>query len=474
LNLNGAAEAIELTGELTDHLALHTFDAESTALAEKAFAYIIDRVSRVSGGRLADFPAGNELAAMLDGVINRTGLGSERAFDLFAERVASACVNAEDKRFFAFVGYSPAVSAVLFDAALSAAAVFGTSWLEGAGATAAENQAIRWLADLAWMPASAGGVFLSGGTIANVNGLALARHDWRQRNGDSGRRLAIAATAEVHSSVRVAAKALEIDLLPVPADDRGRMTGVALAAALDSTAAEVCGVAATGGITNLGIVDDLAGIAAVAIDRGLWFHVDAAYGGAALVSDTARSLFAGIEAADSLVIDPHKWLFAPFDCSALIYREPRKAVAAFTQTAAYIEAFQETDDINPGDLALHLTRRARGLPFWFTLVAHGSAAMTAAVDYVLDLTQQAAARIDALPYLELLLRPELSVVVFRRSGWGAAQNRAWCARMLQEGTAMVQPTTFRGESVLRFCFVNPRTTPDDVQLLLDLLAGEAE
>lgn len=463
-----------MTGVLNDHLALHRFDAESSALAERAFAYILDRVSRVSGGRLANFPDGAALATMLDGAITSSGIGSERAFSLFTERIASACVNAEDRRFFAFVGYSPAVSAVLFDAALSAAAIFGTSWLEGAGATAAENQAIRWLADLAGMPDSAGGTFLSGGTIANVNGLALARHDWRQRKGDTGRRVAIAATAEVHSSLRTAAKALEIDLLEVPADDRGRMTGPALGAALDWTSAEVCGVAATGGITNLGIVDDLAGIAAVAKARGLWFHVDAAYGGAALVSDTARPLFAGIEAADSLVIDPHKWLFAPFDCSALIYRDPVKAVAAFTQTAAYIEAFQESVDINPGDLALHLTRRARGLPFWFTLAAHGTTAVAAAVDHVLDLTQQVATLIDALPCLELVLRPELSVVIFRRSGWSAAHNRAWCTRMLREGVAMVQPTEFRGESVLRFCFVNPRTTIEDVQLLLDLLAGEAE
>ncbi len=458
----------------SSHLALHKFNDQTNALANEVLAYALRNVQHQNEAGLFDAPSSDELNKALLGAINGPGLGPEQAFQLYKNVVAASCLSIEHPRFLAFVPYSPSVSGVLFDMALSASGIFGTSWLEAPGSAAAESQAIHWLADLAGMPSTSGGTFLSGGTIANVNGLALARHCWRTRHGDSGRRVAVAASSEVHSSVRTSAKALEIDIVDVPPDERGRLTGSNLAAVLDQSDAEVCGVAATGGITNLGIVDDLAGVAAVAKARGLWFHVDAAYGGAALVSEQTRALFTGIEHADSLVIDPHKWLFAPLDCSALIYRNPALAVAAFTQTAAYLDAFQETDETNPGDLAVHLTRRARGLPFWFTLLANGTDAMRAAVEHSLMLTRQSARLIERKTYLELAIEPELSVVVFRRLGWTAEQCRIWCARLLTGGIAMVLPTTWHGETLLRFCFVNPRTKLDDVQLLVDLLANDLD
>lgn len=413
------------------------------------------------------------MARLLAGAITAGGLGIERAFDLFAGAVAPNTLTVEHPRFLAFVSYAPAVGAVLFDAALSAAGIFGTSWLEAAGATAAENQALRWLADLAGMPPGAGGIFLSGGTVANVNGMAVGRHWWRAAHGDSGRRVAFAMSEEVHSSVRLAAKMLEIDVVDVPTDARGLMHGEALAAALaaaETAGTEVCGVATTAGITNLGLVDDLAGIARVTKARGLWLHVDAAYGGAALLSARARPLFAGIELADALVIDPHKWLFSTLDCSALIYRDPALARAAFTQSAAYLEPFQASGEVNPGDLAAHLTRRARGLPLWFTLAAYGSEAVAAAVDAGIDLATESARLVDAAPHLELAVEPELSVVVFRRLGWRPADYQAWSDRMLAAGEALALPTSWHGETLMRFCFINPRTTLDDVRMLLAAMA----
>jgi glutamate/tyrosine decarboxylase-like PLP-dependent enzyme len=453
-----------------DPSALHRFDEDSAELAEKIVDYALMR-ARHGDEHLITPPSAAMLDEALAGAISEQGVGFERAFSLVTDVIAPNCQSPDHPRFLAFVAYAPATSGVLMDLALSASGIFGTSWLEAAGATAAENQALRWLADLAGMPATAGGTFVSGGTIANVNGLAVARDAWRHRHGDSGRRVAVAASEEVHSSVRLAAKVLEIDVVDVPTDERGRLTGANLAGVLDATAAEVCAVAATGGITNLGIVDDLAGIADVARARGLWLHVDAAYGGAALVSKQARDLFAGIEHSDSLVVDPHKWLFAPLDCSAIIYREPALAQATFTQSAAYIEAFQETAEVNPGDLAVQLTRRARGLPFWFTLASHGTAAFVPAVEHGLALAKETARLIERTSGLELTIEPELSVVVFRRHGWSAPDYRAWCDRHLAEGTAFVLPTTWRGESLMRFCFVNPRTTLDDVQRLIDSLAA---
>jgi L-2,4-diaminobutyrate decarboxylase len=449
--------------------SLHEFDAAAGELAARTARYVEDRARHLYE-RLGPPPAATELDAKLAGAITPDGLGFACAFDLFTDVVMPNSLTPEHPRFLAFVSYAPAVGAVLFDSALSAAGMFGTSWLEGAGAAAAENQALRWLANLAGLPPGAGGTFLSGGTVANVNGLAVARHWWRTAHGDSRRRLAVATSAEVHSSVRLAAKMLELDVVDVPVDRRGLLQGEKLAEVLDRAEAEVCAVATTAGITNLGLVDDLVGIARVTKERGLWLHVDGAYGGAALVSPSARPLFAGIELADSLVIDPHKWLFSPLDSSALIYREPAWARAAFTQTASYLDPFQVSGEVNPGDLAAHLTRRARGLPFWFTLAAYGIDAITAAIEHGIALAKQSARLIDERAYLELMVEPELSVVVFRRRGWDPADYHAWSDRLLLEGEALVLPTSWHGETLMRFCFINPRTTLADVKFLLDRLA----
>jgi aromatic-L-amino-acid/L-tryptophan decarboxylase len=224
---------------------------------------------------------------------------------------------------------------------------------------------------------------------------------------------------------------------------------------------------ATAGTTNVGVVDDLAGIGALARDRGVWFHVDAAYGGAAMAVARARPLFDGIEQADSFVVDPHKWLFAPFDCAALVYREPALARATHTQHAEYLDVVTESPHWNPSDYAYHLSRRARGLPFWFSLATYGTAAYAAMVEKGLQLAEQAAELIRDADHVELVLEPGLSIVVFRRLGWRRDGYYAWSDRALDDGLAFVVPTSWQGETVLRFCFVNPATTTEDIRAILD-------
>jgi glutamate/tyrosine decarboxylase-like PLP-dependent enzyme len=232
----------------------------------------------------------------------------------------------------------------------------------------------------------------------------------------------------------------------------------------------VVAIVATAGTTNAGIVDDLQAAGQAARERGLWYHVDAAYGGAALAAPSVRDRFAGIELADSLVIDPHKWLFAPFDCAALLYRDPSLARATFTQHAEYLDTLTERPEWNASDYAYHLTRRARGLPFWFSLATHGTAAYRDAIEATLALTKAAAELVRAQAHVELVIEPELSVVLFRRLGWGAVDYDAWSERVLADGLTFTVPTSWQGEPVLRCCFVNPETTVDDVRLVLDSLA----
>ena len=209
-------------------------------------------------------------------------------------------------------------------------------------------------------------------------------------------------------------------------------------------------------------------------DRSIWFHVDAAYGGAGLAAPSVRDRFRGIERADSFIVDPHKWLFAPYDCCALVYRDPTVAHGVFRQEAGYLDtvnqANAEWSEWNPADYAYHLSRRARGLPLWFSLATYGTDAYRDAVERVLALTRETAEEIRTRDELELLMDPELSVVLFRRRGWGDADYEAWWRRLLEAQIAFVQPTAWKGEKLARLCFVNPRTTIDHVRAVLGTMS----
>ena len=397
--------------------------------------------------------------------ITPEGLGGQRAMDLFAEVLAPACLSVDHPRYLSFIPCAPSDAAALFDLVVGASSVYAGSWLEGSGAVFAENQALRWIADLVGLPEQAGGVFVPGGTIGNLSALVAARHTARARaaqeakgQGHPRRPWRVAATAGAHSSIQSACDVMDAELVTVEPDADLRLTGPALREVLEREGPETFfAVVATAGTTNFGVVDDLAAVAEVCAEHGIWLHVDGAYGGAALAAPSVRHLFTGIERADSFIVDPHKWLFAPFDCCALLYREPALARAAHTQRAGYLDVLTEAEEWNPTDYSIGLTRRARGLPLWFSLATHGTAAYTKAIERTLEVARHAEAEIERRPDLELVRHRDLSVVVFRRVGWSAADYREWSDRMLADEFAFVVPTTHEGETLARFAVVNPAT-----------------
>ncbi len=425
---------------------------------------------------------------VLDGLITPEGNDPARVLDLFANRLATAVISADSPRFLSFIPAAPTKASLLFDMVVSSSSMHATSWLEAAGAVSAENQALGVISGLAGLPRSAGGCFVSGGSAANLSALMVARDTASLRGHRTGAQK-IACTDEAHSSVGKALRVLGVEPFLVPVTDH-RLTGEGLEAALSSGqpgAADVVGVVATAGTTNAGIVDDLAGVAEVARRRALWLHVDAAYGGGALFSTSARGLFEGIELADSLVVDPHKWLFGPYDCAALIYREPALAKAVHTQDAAYLDAIHEalpgaedgapgeedpSADVpwNPTDYAYHLSRRARGLPLWFSLAVHGTNAYRDAVETVLANARAAASLISETPYLELVREPTLSIVLFHRKGWSRADYEAWSAQLLADQVAFVTPTTWEGRSMGRLALLHPDTNVEIVREIIATMA----
>ena len=448
---------------------MHQMKPEIEALSESILAYAMDRM-RMDPPTIDHPLPQTELEELVGQTITEKGLGGEKALELFVDTLAPACISEDHPRYLAFVPTAPSEVSALIDLVVGASNICASSWLEGAGAIYAENQALRWIADIAGLPPEAGGVFVSGGTAGNLSALVAARHDWRQKSPDHQRqRGLIISSRGAHASVDQAAQVMDADIVQ---SGGHRLTGADVAATIAALSEEdrlrLFAVACTAGTTNLGIIDDLEGIGDVCADEDIWFHVDGAYGGAALAAPSTRVLFNGIERADSFIVDPHKWLFAPFDCCALIYADPAKARTAHRQHGDYLEVFY--DGIwNPSDYAHHLSRRARGLPFWFSLAVHGTEAYAQAVETTLDCAREAATMIEAHPHLEMVTEQKLSICVFRRVGWSPEEYKKWSDALLQRGDGLVTPTKHEGETVLRFCIVNPRTSREDIQLILDTL-----
>jgi glutamate/tyrosine decarboxylase-like PLP-dependent enzyme len=453
---------------------MHNVDIDIVEMALDVMKFAVKRLTEVDPE--LGFPKPEaELRALVGETITPKGIGGEKAFELFRDVLLRSSISIDHRRHLAFVPASPTRAAVMFDLVTSASSIHGAFWLEGAGGIFAENQAMEWLVKLTGMPNGSFGVFTSGGTEANLSALVTAREHWRSQHADKASTRGLIITSDgAHSSIRSMAKVIDADILAIPTEER--LEGTQLRTAIDELSLEdrarLFAVIAAGGTTNAGIVDDLAGIADVAEREGVWFHVDAAYGGGALAAPSVRHLFNGIERADSVTIDPHKWLFSTYDCGAVIYRRPDLARAAHAQEGSYLDAFHDEAyaGFNPSDYQIQLTRRLRGLPFWFSLAMHGTDRYTTAVERGLELAQIAAAQIEELSHVELVREPSLSCVLFKRLGWEPRDYSEWSYRNHKDGFALVTPTKFgRGGAiytVARFCFINPDTTEEDISVIL--------
>jgi aromatic-L-amino-acid/L-tryptophan decarboxylase len=450
---------------------MHSVDPTTEQMIRSVLAYAENRL------RLNPVPLDEgsrdpaELDAAIKGLLGDEPHNPDQVLGAYTSVMAPAVISADSPRYLGFIPAAPTKAALLFDMLISCASIQGISWLEAAGAIHAENLVLRLIADRAGLPGAAGGCFVSGGSAGNLSALVVAREVAKRKAGDAGRgrRFRIAVSTDAHSSIVNTMRILEMDPLTVATDDH-RLTGAALRAAIeaDGDPSSLAAVVATAGTTNAGIIDDLAGAAAVAREHGLWFHVDGAYGGAGLFAPSVRAVYDGIEHADSFVVDPHKWLFAPFDCAALLYRDPALARSVHKQDASYLDVIHDRPgEWNPTDYAYHLTRRARGLPLWFSLSVYGVGAYTDAIEAGIRLARRTAAEIATRDYLELIREPDLGIVLFRRRGWSPAQYTQWADQLLHDQVAFIPPSAWEGETVARFAFLHPHTPMDLVRQILD-------
>lgn len=456
---------------------MHNIEIEVVEMALDVVKFAINRITETDP-QLGFPKREEELRELIGETVTPKGIGGEKAFEMFREILLKASVSIDHPRHLAFVSGAPTRAAMLFDLVTAASSIHGAYWMLGAGGIFAENQAMKWLVDLTGLPDGAFGVFTPGGTEANLSAMVTAREAWRSRDDANRFTRGIVITSDgAHSSIKAMAKVIDADIIFVPTEEKFEQAD--LAAAIDTLSDDdrkrLFAVIATAGTTNAGIVDDLEGIATVCEAENVWFHVDAAYGGGALAAPSVRHLFNGIERSDSVTIDPHKWLFSPYDCGAIIYRKPELAKTAHSQHSSYLDIFfkSETTGFSPSDYQIQLTRRLRGLPFWFSLAMHGTDRYTKAIERGIELAQIAGRLIDEAEHVELVREPSLSCVLYRRMGWSATEYSDWTYKNHKAGFCLVAPTMWQSEkgmeTVARFCFINPDTTEKDISDILDTM-----
>jgi aromatic-L-amino-acid/L-tryptophan decarboxylase len=396
----------------------------------------------------------------------------------------------EHPGYFAFIPASGTFPAALGDFIASALNIYAGSWMESAGPSRLELLVLDAFKQWIGYPDEAAGVLVSGGSAANMTALAcareaLGRYAQAAPHADSGVHNGVAYVSDqAHSSIARAARALGMQpnqLRVLPTDERHRMRLDALAGAI---AADVRRgrtpffVAASAGSTNTGAIDPLPEIAAICQETGAWLHIDAAYGGFAALTDRGRRWLAGIEEADSVTLDPHKWLYQPFECGCLLVRDAERLRAAFEVVPDYLKDAQaRAGEVNFSDLGFQLTRSSRALKLWLSLSYFGVDAFRSAIDRSLDLTVHAERLIRGYAELELLSPAQLGIVCFRRRfdggapEWRSARlNAALVGQFEQSGLGLVSSTTLGGRYAIRLCILNHTTTAADVERAIEWFA----
>lgn len=457
--------------------SMHSIDIDTVEMTFDIMKFAINRISN-NNPEMGIPKSEEELYNLVGETVTEEGIGGEKAFQLYKDVLVKAAVPVDHPKHLAFVPASPTKAAILFDLVTSASSIHGAYWMTGAGGIYCENRAMEWLVSLTGMPKGSFGVFTSGGTAANLSAIVAAREAWRSKDKmhESLKGLIITSKG-AHSSVKSMAKVIDADILYVDDESEEKLTGETLVTKIQSLndldQMRLFAVVATGGTTNAGIIDDLDGIASVCENNKIWFHVDAAYGGGALAAPSVRHLFNGIERADSVTIDPHKWMFSPYDCGAIIYKDMQLAANAHAQKGAYLDIFKDegAHGFNPSDYQIQLTRRLRGMPLWFSLAMHGTKKYEEAVERGLYLAQYAAKRIAHYPEVEMVREVGLSCVLFRRIGWEPEDYTHWTYNNHRSGLALVTPTKWeiygKQETIARFCFINPDTQESYIDEILE-------
>jgi glutamate/tyrosine decarboxylase-like PLP-dependent enzyme len=442
--------------------------------------FLVDQLADPGKGAALLRAGRDEMERRLDRPAPEQPVPFEQILDELATDVLPFMSRGDHPGYFAFIPSCTTWPSALGDLVAVALNIYAGSWMESAGPSQVELTVLDWFRQWIGYPEGAAGVLVSGGSAANMTALACARE---AKVGAMNDRVVAYVSDQAHSSMARGGRVLgfrpdQVRVLPV--DRRLRMRADALASAIDADrrAGYVpLFASAAAGSTNTGAVDPLPDIAAICRREDVWLHVDAAYGGFAALTERGRRLLAGIEAADSVTLDPHKWLYQPFECGCLLVREGKRLRAAFEITPDYLKDAEIYErEVNFSDLGIQLTRMSRALKLWVSLHYFGVGAYRHAVDRALDLASMAQRRIEGSDEFELLMPATLSVVCFRRRFGGLddeeeleRRNAELVRQLADSGIGLISSTRLEGRYALRLCVLNHTSGPRDVNRVLDWL-----
>ena len=444
--------------------------AEMRRLGYRVVDLVVDRLASRSRESVMVSNSLEKLADQLGGDIPTAAGDAEQALMLLAEVALHHQQHGDHPRYFARVPGPSSFGAVLGEWLATGFNTIAASWAGGSGPATIELVVTDWLRQLMGMPPETEGVLVSGGSMANLTGIAAAR-------ATCGAGI-VYLTEQAHSSIKRALTCLGFpdgDVRVLTSDDHCRMPIKELRNAITRDTHDnrhPFMVIATAGTTNTGAVDPLNAIAELCREYNMWFHIDGAYGAPAALCEQGRSELSGIEKADSLVLDPHKWFFQPYDVGCVLVRRPNALANAFSMTPEYLKDVKALDEeVDFRDRSPELSRRSRATKLWMTFHTYGVERIRSAILKCIALAEYAEDRIRRNPNVWKLVSPaQLGIVTFALKDAAEGEHAIRAKRLAETGYAAVSSTRLKGKETLRLCTINPLTTERDIDGTLEELS----
>lgn len=452
---------------------------EMKQLGYRAVDMLVEHLDSLSEKKVSNIKSRRELETLLEEPVPQQGSNPMELLNKLEEAVFSNTMHLNHPRFFAFVSSPSNYISVLADFLASGYNVYSGTWLAGSASAQIELLTIGWLNQIFGFPAeTAGGLFLSGGSMANLTGMLLARDSKKKENSKG----VIYCSEQTHSSVERAVRVMgkeAVQLRKVNANALFQLDTIALEKAISQDKKEglqpFC-IVANAGSTNTGAVDDLTAIRQLCDKEDMWLHVDGAYGSVAILDDTEKDRFRGIELADSLAIDPHKWLFQPLEMGCLLVREKSKLKDSFQIMPEYLKDVElGEEEVNFGNYGIQLSRNFKALKLWLSLKTFGLEAFKVAISKGISLAKVAEQETAKYKDIEVITGAQIGIINFRFRPKGFpeqrlnALNKKIIEKIVEDGFAMISSTSLKEQTVVRLCIINPRTTEKDIRQTISKL-----
>lgn len=452
---------------------------EMKRLGYRAVDLLIDHLSSLPEKKVSNTKSRNELEDLLGEPLPLQEGNPDELLDKIISEVLANTMHLNHPRFFAFVSSPSNYMSALADFLVSGFNVYSGTWLAGSASAQIELITIGWLNQIFGFPAdTAGGLFLSGGSMANLIGLLLARHHKK----DKGRSGVIYCSAQTHSSVERAIRVIgpeNVQLKKIASNEFFQLHLPALEKVIQADSKKdlqpIC-VIANAGSTNTGAIDDLAAIRKICNKENAWFHVDGAYGGIAILDEQEKNKFQGIELADSLTIDPHKWLFQSLEMGCLLVKDKTLLKDLFHVIPEYLKDVElGEEEVNFGNYGIQLSRGFRALKLWLSLKTFGLENFRKAISKGIGLAKLAEQEVQKYESCEIVTSAQIGIINFRFKLQNFSEqelnelNQSVIMKIVEDGYAMISSTSLHGKTVIRLCIINPRTTEEDIKQTIQKL-----